>query len=81
MSSLLWVDDSHLEVTLLSLLFSVICYSHQREMISFIKLETCRLICCWLRWLLFRVLACFYLELGNMVGFAMVLLGLAFLWL
>ena len=27
------------------------CYFHQREMISFIKLETCRLICCWLRWL------------------------------
>ncbi len=62
MSSLLWVDDSHLEVTLLSLLFSVICYFHQREMISFIKLETCRLICCWLRWLLLRVLAFFNLS-------------------
>jgi hypothetical protein len=41
----------HLGVLLLSLLSSVICYFHQIEMISFIKLETCRLICGWLRWL------------------------------
>ncbi len=40
MSALLWVDDSHLEVTLFSLLFSVGCYLHQRVMISVIKL-------CW----------------------------------
>jgi hypothetical protein len=41
-SSLLWVDDSHLGVTLLSLLFSVICYFHQIVMISVIKL--CRVV-------------------------------------
>ena len=39
MSSLLWVDDSHLGVTLLPLLFSVICYFHQIVMISVIKLR------------------------------------------
>ena len=42
MSSLLWVDDSYFEVTLLSLLFSVICYFHQMVMISVIKL--CRVV-------------------------------------
>jgi hypothetical protein len=42
MSSLLWVDDSHFEVTLLSRLFSVICYFHQMVMISVIKL--CRVV-------------------------------------
>ncbi len=42
MSSLLWVDDSHLGVTLLSLLFSIICYFHQIVMISVIKL--CRVV-------------------------------------
>ncbi len=42
MSSLLWVDDSHLGVTLLSLLFSIICYFHQIVMISVLKL--CRVV-------------------------------------
>ncbi len=42
MSSLLGVDDSHFEVTLLFLLFSVICYFHQMVMISVIKL--CRVV-------------------------------------
>jgi hypothetical protein len=42
MSSSLWVDDSHLEVTLFSLLYSVICCFHQIVMISVIKL--CRVV-------------------------------------
>jgi hypothetical protein len=42
MSSLLWVDESHLGVTLLSLIFSIICYIHQIVMISVIKL--CRVV-------------------------------------
>jgi hypothetical protein len=42
MSSLLWVDDSYFEVTLFSLLFSVICHFHQIVMISVIKL--CRVV-------------------------------------
>ncbi len=36
------MDDSHLEVALLSPLFSVICYFHQIVMISVIKL--CRVV-------------------------------------
>ena len=39
MSSSLWVDDSHLGLALLSLLFSVICFFHQIVMISVIKLR------------------------------------------
>ena len=39
MSSLLWVDDSHLGEKLLFLVFPVICYFHQIAMISVIKLR------------------------------------------
>jgi hypothetical protein len=42
MSSLLWVDDSHLGGALLFLVFLVICYFHQTAMISVIKL--CRVV-------------------------------------
>ncbi len=42
MSSLLWVDDSHLEGALLFLVFLVICYFHQIAMSSVIKL--CRVV-------------------------------------
>jgi hypothetical protein len=57
------MDERYLEVVFyLWVFFFYDCYFHQREMISFIKLETCRLICCWLRWLLLRVLAFFNLS-------------------
>ena len=39
MSSLLWVDDSHLGEALLFLVFPVNCYFHQIVMISVIKLR------------------------------------------
>ncbi len=42
MSSLLWVDDSHLGEALLFLVFPVICYVHQIAMISVMKL--CRVV-------------------------------------
>jgi hypothetical protein len=42
MSSLLWVDDSHLGEALLFLVFPVTCYVHQIAMISIIKL--CRVV-------------------------------------
>ncbi len=42
MSSLLWVDDSHVGEVLLCLVFPVICYVHQIAMISIIKL--CRVV-------------------------------------
>ena len=42
MSSLLWVDDSHLREALFFLVFPVICYFHQIAMISVIKL--CRVV-------------------------------------
>ncbi len=38
MSSLLWVDDSHLGGALLFLVFPAICYFHPIAMISDIKL-------------------------------------------
>jgi hypothetical protein len=39
MSSLLWVDESHLGGALLSLVLFSICYFHQIAMISVIKLR------------------------------------------
>jgi hypothetical protein len=57
MSSLLWVDDSQLELTLFSLYFLWIA-NYQIVMISFINSNTCRSICCWLCWLLIFVYVC-----------------------
>jgi hypothetical protein len=59
-SSLLYV--SHIVERCYFLVFPGKRYCHQVEMISVIKLETCLLICCWLRWLMFRVLAFFKLS-------------------
>ena len=57
MSSLLWVDDSQLELTLFSLYLPWIA-NYQIVMISFINSNTCRSIRCWLCWLLIFVYAC-----------------------
>ena len=70
MSSLLWVDNSQLELTLFSL-YSWFA-NYQIVMNSFINSNMCRSICCWPCWLLFRVLVFLNLSLENMVGFAMV---------
>ena len=70
MSSLLWVDDSQLELMLFSL-YSWFA-NYQIVMNSFINSNMCRSICCWPCWLLFRVLVFLNLSLENMVGFAMV---------
>ena len=77
MSSLLWVDNSQLELALFSL-YSWFA-NYQIVMISFINSNMCRSICCWPCWLLFRVLVFLNLSLENMVGFAVVFLALVFL--
>ncbi len=57
MSSLLWVDNSQLELTLFLCYFPWIA-NYQIVMVSFINSNTCRSICCWLCWLLIFVYAC-----------------------
>ena len=77
MSSLLWVDNSQLELTLF-FLYSWIA-NYQIVMISFINSNTCRSICCWLCWLSISHICVFLLELEIMVSFAMVFLALVLL--